>query len=245
MRVVSVFCVENQMITVDSNTAENYFSTALANELGTDCTVDRRSLPVGDIDIQIGDVRLLLERKSVADLCSSVCDGRYESQMQRARDTVAESPGLKFGLLITGELPAFNDPLRGVPASTIYSILTKVQLRDSFVFLHSNSVEDGAKVVAQLVRNAKKDGFAPKVGNTQASSKLGKRPHESMHDPVAAAIAGAITGVSIQTAGIISKEVSGSIGNLIALPENDLARLKIGKRMLGPVLAAKVKVVFK
>lgn len=231
------------MITVDSNTAENYFATALANELGTDCTVDRLSLPVGDIDIQIGDVRLLLERKSVSDLRSSVVDGRYESQMQRTRDTVAESPGLKFGLLITGELPAFDDPLRGVPASTIYSILTKVQLRDSFIVLNANSVEDGAKVVAQLVRNAKKDGFAPKVGNTQASSRLGKRPRESMHDPVAAAIA-SVTGVSVAMAVVISKEVSGSIGNLITLPESDLARLKIGKRMLGPVLAARVKAVF-
>jgi len=231
------------MIVVDSNSAENALNTALANELGTDCDVTRGSLPVGDIDIHVGDFRLLLERKTIPDLCSSVIDGRYASQLSRARDMAAESPDVRFGLLLTGELPAFDDPLRGIPASTIYSIMTKVQIRDGFIVLHANSVADGAKLVAQLVRNAKKHAFAPKTGNAQASSKLGKRPRESMHDPVAAAIAGAITGVSIQTAGIISKEV-GSIKNLVALPENELARLNIGKRALGPVLAARVKAVF-
>ena len=232
------------MIVIDSNNAENEFSAALARDIGTACGVSRGSLPVGDVDISVGDFRLLLERKTVSDLCSSVVDGRYTSQTNRARLMTAESPEVRFGFLITGAMPAFDDPLRSVPASTVYSILAKLQLRDGFVVLTANSVEDGARLVAQIVRTAQKGAFAPKVGNAQASSKLGKRPRETLCDPVAAAIASVI-GVSVATAAVVSKEVSGSIGTLIAMPENDLAKLKIGKRALGPALAAKIKVVFK
>ena len=229
------------VVVVDSNSAENEFATVLSTQLDGIDTVDRASLPVADIDIRIDGFRLLLERKTIADFAASIItDGRYHSQNCRAREVCAENIGVRFGYLITGCLPAFDDKLRAVPASTIFSALSKLQLRDGFVVLVANTVPDGAKLVAQIVKTAKTTGFAG-LKPTQTAT-LGKRPRDSTVPPLALALA-SVNGVSIPIASKIV-DVYPTAGELIHATVGEIAAIKAGKRSVGACVAGRIKALF-
>ena len=142
--------------------------------------------------------------------------------------------------MVTGGLPAFDDKLRSVPASTLFSALSKLQLRDGFVVLVSNTVADGAKVVSQIVKTAKTTGFS-KIKPTQTAT-LGKRPRDSTVPPLALALA-SVNGVSINMASKIVN-VYPTACQLIHAAVDEIAAIKAGKKSVGACVAMRIKGVF-
>jgi len=61
------------------DTHENKIIAAMKEEV----TFSTEALPCGDILFEEEDLRLLVERKSAADLCASITDGRYREQRSR------------------------------------------------------------------------------------------------------------------------------------------------------------------
>ena len=80
---------------VDTNAGETALFTALQARLGAEShQVVRERLDVGDVVMTTGDggARLLVERKTWADLASSLTDGRYAEQKVRLLAAAAEAP---------------------------------------------------------------------------------------------------------------------------------------------------------
>jgi ERCC4-type nuclease len=63
------------------DTHENKIIAAMKET--TDMEFSIESLPCGDLLFEDDDLRLLVERKSAADLCASITDGRYREQRSR------------------------------------------------------------------------------------------------------------------------------------------------------------------
>jgi ERCC4-type nuclease len=231
----------NMSVSVDCNAGENALFEALSAELRGSVELQRKPLPLGDVDVAARGLRLIIERKSIADLEASIVDGRYKSQMDRAREMVRENPGVKFGVLVVGDLPEFDKQMRSVPASTLYAVLSKLQLRDGFTVLVAKTTKDAASIVAQTAKHALNGAFPANGSLGEASSVLGKRPRHTSN-PLEAALS-SLHGVSPAMAKAISKTfLTGA--RIFEATEEQLAGLKVGKRSLGKVVAARIKQVF-
>ena len=141
--------------------------------------------------------------------------------------------------MVTGELPKFDDTVRSIPASTIYSSMSKLQFRDSIKLLVAKSVEDGARTIKQIAVHAANSTI---FVTTCPASKLGKRPRDSGTNPLVSALS-TITGVSITMATAIVA-IYPSASSLVAAMADDVASVKIGKRSVGPTVAGRIKELF-
>jgi ERCC4-type nuclease len=229
-------------VTVDCNAGENPLFEALSAELGDRLELQRKPLPLGDIDVAVTDFRLVLERKGIADLEASIKDGRYKSQMDRARDMVRENPGVKFGLLVVGDIPEFNSKPRSIPASTLYAVLSKLQIRDGFIVLVAKTTKDAASIVAQTAKHALNGAFSANGPPREMGSVLGKRPRDKQLPPLAMALA-SVRGISASTATALAERFE-TASALVSATECDISEIRAGKRSVGPTVAARVKQVF-
>lgn len=142
---------------------------------------ESRPLPVGDVLVCCdGMPRLLLERKTAADLAASIVDGRWKEQTARLRDvgltratsgTEAPPSGSGVGVGAAGgevtltvvgvvvEGLALEEPgpwrFRGagsVSGAAISNVLLSASVRKGLVVLYSRDAEDTASVVLRACR---------------------------------------------------------------------------------------------
>ena len=230
------------IITIDSSAGETQLTNELELRIGRTVQIKRAPLPLGDIDIDLENgFRMLIERKSTVDLANSLTDSRYASQTQRMRDMCASNPDVKVGLLISSPLPDFDQSLHSIPGSTLYSCLTKLQLRDNFKILFAHNIEDSASVIAQLVNHALKGSFTSNPSSS-SGTRLGKRPRDAAAEPLAAALA-TILGVSPAMASSIHAAFP-TASSIIAASTAELAAIPTGKRSVGQKVAARIKDAF-
>ena len=69
-------------ITVDTNHGEEALHSKLVSKFGA-AEVGRRRLDVGDVLLEVGGKRIIVERKTLFDLAKSLTDGRYSEQKAR------------------------------------------------------------------------------------------------------------------------------------------------------------------
>jgi ERCC4-type nuclease len=113
-------------------------------------------LDIGDIIFRDGDtIILVIERKTINDLKSSICDGRGREQKARLLGSV---PKHRIMYLIEGSL---NKPLdfnvSGVPVSTLIGSLVNTQLRDGIKVYKTASMDESVNFLRKLHDKLKKD----------------------------------------------------------------------------------------
>lgn len=100
------------------------------------------ALDVGDIQIRAGGQTIaIIERKTVADLEASICDGRYREQKVRLKT----SPAHIF-YLVEGDVRL----AKRLPEDTLRSALCHLSLRDGFRVIRTLDLEDTARTVIKL-----------------------------------------------------------------------------------------------
>lgn len=110
-----------------------------------------KQLPVADIwigvkeDGQPAANGLLIERKAVADLESSILDGRYREQRARLLAFAAES-GAHPVYIIEGDLDRMGPSVRLAEAALLKH-LTRLMLRYHIAVFQTASVQDTAKLL--------------------------------------------------------------------------------------------------
>lgn len=135
-------------------------------------------LPVGDVLVcSQGYPRLLLERKTAADLAASIADGRWKEQTSRLEDAARESgreAELEGGeIVVAGERRPCGERLvvgvvleglarddsaagfvgaGGVSGSAISNVVLSASVRKGIVVLFSRSPEDTASIVCRACR---------------------------------------------------------------------------------------------
>jgi ERCC4-type nuclease len=121
---------------------------------GVECIFE--NLPAGDFEFILtpkgGETNeaprslMLIERKEIADLCSSLSDGRFDDQKQKLSASAASEPR-PIVLLIEGNYALHEK------ATTIDSIALTTQFRDGFFVLRSTGALNGDRSTGVLLKH--------------------------------------------------------------------------------------------
>lgn len=116
------------------------------------------TLPIGDIIICDNDEeKIIIERKSVNDLLSSIKDGRYEEQSYRLNGINHHNHNIVY--LIEGDLNKINR-FKGdsiVDKLTLYSAMFSLNYYKGFSVFRSFSMEETANIICNMAYKIGKD----------------------------------------------------------------------------------------
>jgi len=126
------------------------------------------ALPLGDVILcKDGLEKIIVERKSLGDLSSSIKDGRYEEQSYRLNGLPHHNHNIMY--LIEGDLTknssfnSFNSFKDRVDKTTLYSAMFSLNYYKGFSVLRSMSTEESALIICNMAyklnKSTDKQGF--------------------------------------------------------------------------------------
>tara|TARA_B100001059_G_scaffold55010_3_gene49629 strand:+ start:13329 stop:14177 length:849 start_codon:yes stop_codon:yes gene_type:complete len=128
-----------------------------------DITVEVVGLPLGDMIITDNDgcEKIMIERKSLPDLASSICDGRYSEQSHRLQNYPIHNHNIIY--LIEGDITKFVPKFGRINKQAIYSSIFGLQYYKGFSLYNSKSQFETAeylvRIADKLGRDSKKPDF--------------------------------------------------------------------------------------
>ena len=120
--------------------------------------VQSETLPIGDIIINDEtEDKIIIERKSVADLLSSIKDGRYEEQSYRLNGLNHHNHNIVY--LIEGDVNKVNrfKPDNQVEKLTLYSAMFSLNYYKGFSVFRSFSLDETANIICNMAYKMGKD----------------------------------------------------------------------------------------
>lgn len=124
------------------DTRENSLFAALSAHKAAESALEMRTLEIGDILIEIdGVLKLIFERKSIADLLASMKDGRYNEQSVRLTASPVRNHNIYY--IIEGT-PSMKDK------RTVNSAIFSLAYYKGFSTYKTASVDDTAYVIANI-----------------------------------------------------------------------------------------------
>jgi ERCC4-type nuclease len=127
---------------------------------GLDVIVE--SLPIGDIilsDKESGVDKLIIERKSLGDLASSIKDGRYEEQSYRLNGLSHHNHNILY--LIEGDMNKLNNANSfkdRIDKTSLYSAMFSLNYYKGFSVLRSANIEESALIICNMAYKLNKSG---------------------------------------------------------------------------------------
>lgn len=123
-------------------------------------SVEKKNLDIGDIEIRCdGELYLLIERKTLSDLESSIRDGRYNEQSLRLNASTMHNHNIVY--IIEGNLTNFKP--RNMEKSTFYSCMFSLHFYKGFSVMRTNDVNETTQYILnsamKISRENKKKGF--------------------------------------------------------------------------------------
>ncbi len=217
-------------------------------------------LDIGDIAFQIeaGDlsgVRVVLERKTAADLGASQKDGRYREQ--RARLYSLRGSGVSIGYIV--EAPAWSPTLSrswclgAFNEVHLQQAIIRLQLRHSIPVFHTMCIVDTIAYIRRIAKLLVGDPavFESVAAKTTAEAAAAytaeihvKKAANTTPERVLYAMLMAIPGVGKTAADALVHTSEGSFTALYGKTVEELAMIQLGKRKLGSVLAAAIHAAF-
>ena len=117
------------------------------------------NLAIGDICIRSnGDDLLLLERKTLHDLASSIRDGRYKEQSFRLNDSIVHNHNIVY--VIEGNLSKYAPPKMiksPITRRALQSAIISLSYYKGFSVMRTESVADTAEYVVALLEKLSKE----------------------------------------------------------------------------------------
>jgi len=166
------------IIKIDTRETEIYKrceNILASNPKFSDLKLVSENLPLGDIIIHDETNSydcLIIERKSLRDLGSSIKDGRYEEQSYRLNGIEHHNHNIIY--LIEGDLERFNTFKERIDKQTLYSAMVSIQYFKGFSVLRSNGLDETAYLccsMAYKIAGGLKAGKKPYYSNIQENSK--------------------------------------------------------------------------
>jgi len=199
-------------------------------------------LDLGDIVFKIEDeVSIIIERKSVKDLFSSIKDGRFREQKKRL---LANYNSEKIMYLIEGPIPNYN-------TNTYYGSLINSLIRDNLKIFQTKNIEETIKFI-EIIKKRFDDKvdylFVPAVNQNGGTGyletiKLKKKDNMTPENYQLIALA-QIPGMSISKATALIDKY-GNIANIIELlkinDSDELKDIKVNNRRLGEKVSLNIK----
>lgn len=160
--------------------AQYYLDTNISYK---DVQIVIEHLPLGDIIIQENNTtRLIIERKSLADLASSIKDGRYNEQSYRL--THLEHHNHNIIYLIEGDLNKFNTFRDKMDKNTLYSAMFSLNYLKGFSLLRSMDIAETAHIICNMAYklgrtdlNQREGFFGSRINDTNNINNINDTPH--------------------------------------------------------------------
>jgi ERCC4-type nuclease len=132
-------------------------------------------------------LKLVFERKTLADLAASIKDGRYREQKQRLKSTF---PFHRITYIIEGSITDINDEksIHGINSKAIVSSLLSSRYRDGFQVIHTANVKETMWYICELAERFStpdKLTFDTEHGSYAASVKVKSKKSENVTKEVA------------------------------------------------------------
>lgn len=217
-------------------------------------------LDIGDISfcVEGGDlsgVRVVLERKTAADLGASQKDGRYREQ--RARLYSLRGTGVAIGYIV--EAPAWSPTLSrswclgAFNEVHLQQAIVRLQLRHSIPVFHTMCIGDTIAFIRRIAKLLAADPcvFQSVAAKTTAEAAAAytaeihvKKADNSTPERVLYAMLMAIPGVGKTAADALVAACEASFTTLYEKTADELAVIPLGKRKLGSSLAATLHAAF-
>jgi crossover junction endonuclease MUS81 len=118
------------------------------------------SLPIGDIILSKNNEDLLIiERKSLSDLASSIKDGRYEEQSYRLNGSSIHNHNIIY--LVEGDMQRLNQFKDRTDKTTLYSAMLSLNYYKGFSVLRSMNLDESALMICNIAYKINKMGNKP------------------------------------------------------------------------------------
>lgn len=140
------------------------------------------ALPIGDIIIcDENKEYIIIERKSLVDLSSSITDGRYEEQSYRLNGLSHHNHNIIY--LIEGEMNSFVMKSRKnkIDNSMLYSAMFSINYYKGFSLMRSSNITETATILCNMCSKLKRDmvkGRLPYYRNLEPENTEQKEPGE-------------------------------------------------------------------
>ena len=126
--------------------------------------VSYKNLHIGDVQIvdeSTGTNIVILERKTFADLRSSLTDGRFSEQKRR----ICSSDFIHKGYILEGHMPSVDPSFQNI----IRQIIIRVQFKDKMCVFLTGSVQDTQLLIHEIHRKLQIDSklYMPQMGGAQ------------------------------------------------------------------------------
>jgi ERCC4-type nuclease len=153
------------------------YTTSGVNPHFKDIAIETEALDIGDAILSIsGKERWIVERKTIADLASSIKDGRYEEQSHRLNAYPLHNHHIIY--IIEGNI---NDwKYKSIDKQMIYSSIVSLVYYKGFSIIRTTNVEETAYLLCHSVYKIAKGEKAGKISYFQDNTDFMKEdPHES------------------------------------------------------------------
>jgi ERCC4-type nuclease len=198
-----------------------------------------KNLDIGDIIIKddSNNIKYIIERKTIDDLCCSILDGRYREQKQRILSNI-NSENVIY--IIEGDNKVYN---KAITYKTVMSSIISITLRDKITVLRTKTLEEtyiNIMLIVEKLDNKKLEQQNNSIESNIIKTKKKDNMDENMYY---IAVLSQIPGCSINAAKKIKEHVS-SIVKLYELYTNNetdiVKNIVVGKKKIGEKLTNRI-----
>lgn len=168
---IKIDCREHEIIRICKYLLENVIHFK-------DLEIVIESLPVGDVvyyDTETKEEKVILERKSLQDLNSSIKDGRYEEQSFRLNGSPVHNHNIIY--LIEGDMNHKNMFKQRLDKKMLFSAMFSLNHHKGFSVLRTFDIDETAFVICNFGYKLKK-GIQEKKEGYYRNTVLKKEPEE-------------------------------------------------------------------
>lgn len=189
--------------------------------------IETKNLPLGDLIIydDSGRERLIIERKTLNDLSSSIKDGRYTEQSFRLDNYEIHNHNIIY--LLEGKMALWEDRRKKMTSKTLYTTMFSLHYYKGFMVIRTDDVSETAEYILRMTdkmhREKKKKSYyeSGEKKEKKYSEVVNKVKKKNIKpENIGEIILSQIPGVSSSTSLLLMKKF-GSLYNLLDALKKD------------------------
>ena len=151
------------------DTRENKLYTLFINNV-TNHNILKQNLELGDIQLHYNDTcKIIIERKSINDLASSINDGRYKEQSHRLSLSSLHNHSIFY--IFEGNINTYKSNYNKITHNTLHSAIISLNYYQGFSIWNTKSIEDTYHTIIMWCDKIIKDTNKPSFYATLNPSK--------------------------------------------------------------------------
>tara|TARA_B100000927_G_scaffold291025_1_gene291592 strand:+ start:2263 stop:3057 length:795 start_codon:yes stop_codon:yes gene_type:complete len=204
---------------------------AFADNYGFKFSIEIEKLDLGDIIFKNDndEIVIIIERKTLVDLASSIRDGRYKEQSYRLNGYPLHNHNIIY--LIEGNINQYSDKYTKIKKSAIYTSMFSLNYYKGFSVLRSNSINESVDLILNIAdkySRENKDGFYKNTSSTESNNndkdytdvvKKVKKDNIT-NENIGSILLSQIPGVSVKTANVIMENYNSLLELMKNLEKN-------------------------